>query len=400
MTRDVWPGTARPESDVLVGLMSGTSLDGISAAVVRFREDAHGAITPELLAFVQHAYDAPFRSRLAAAMRAASPEEYARLDFDLGARLSDAAVAAMAEAGVARSDIAAIASHGHTVWHDPPRATWQFGQPAVIAERTGLPVVADFRVRDLAAGGQGAPLVPIADALLFAAPDHWRALQNLGGIGNVTIVPPAKQGVVLNAVHAFDTGPGVCVIDGVTRLLRPELLFDRDGLLARSGEAMGEVVDTLLTHPFFADTPPKSTGRELFTTEYIAAFVTTCRAARNGCSDADIIATAVLLTARSIALAFERFVAEPVTELLVSGGGARNHALFDAIARELGVARARGGYSRMMIRRFDDVCFNGDAKEAVAFAFLGWLHLKGRPGNVRSATGARGPRVLGSYTPA
>lgn len=412
MTREVWPGTARPESDVMVGLMSGTSLDGISAAVVRFREDTHGTVTHELLAFVQHSYDAAFRARLSAAMTAASPAEYARLDFELGAQLADAAVAVIAEAGVARADIAAIASHGHTIWHDPPHATWQFGQSAVIAERVGLPVISDFRVRDVAAGGQGAPLVPMADALLFSAPDYWRALQNLGGIGNVTVVPPgagssggAARGAVrgavpLNAVRAFDTGPGVCVIDGVTRALRPEMLFDRDGLLGRSGEPIIDVVDKLLTHPFFAAEPPKSTGRELFTPEYIASFITACRAARKGCSDADIVASAVLLTARSIALAFRRFVPEPVAEVLLSGGGARNPALFDAIERELGAVPAGSGFTRYGIRRFDDVCFDGDAKEAVAFALLGWLHLKGRPGNVRSATGARGARVLGSYTPA
>lgn len=403
MTREVWPGTARPASDVMVGLMSGTSLDGISAAVVRFHEDAHGAVSQELLAFVQHSYDAGFRARLIAAMNAASPAEYARLDFELGAQLADAAVAVIAEAGVARADIAAIASHGHTVWHEPPHATWQFGQSAVIAERVGLPVVSDFRVRDVAAGGQGAPLVPMADALLFSAPDYWRALQNLGGIGNVTVVPPgagSSGGSALNAVRAFDTGPGVCVIDGVTRILRPGMLFDRDGLLGRSGEPVIDVVDTLLAHPFFAAEPPKSTGRELFTPDYIASFITACREAQKGCSDADIVASAVLLTARSIALAFRRFVPEPVAEVVLSGGGARNPALFDAIERELGAVPAGGGFTRYGIRRFDDICFDGDAKEAVAFALLGWLHLKGRPGNVRSATGARGARILGSYTPA
>jgi anhydro-N-acetylmuramic acid kinase len=380
--------------------MSGTSLDGISAAVVRFREDAAGAIDPQLLAFIQQPYDAAFRARLATAMTDAPPAEYTRLDFELGDRLATAALLAIAEAGVAHADIAAIASHGHTVWHEPPLATWQFGQPAVIAERIGLPVVSDFRVRDVAAGGQGAPLVPIADALLFAAPGHWRALQNIGGIGNVTIVPPRVPGVVLNAVRAFDTGPGVCIIDGVTRLLRPELPFDRDGALARAGRAIASVVEASLADPFFRRDPPRSTGRELFTPRYIADFVARCRAATGKCTDADVVATAVAFTARSIALAFERFIPEPVAELVLSGGGARNPALFDAIEAELGRVPTHASFARRGIRRFDDVHFDGDAKEAVAFAFLGWLHLKGRPGNVRTATGARGPRVLGTYTPA
>ncbi len=405
MTRAVWPGTARPESDVLVGLMSGTSLDGISAAVARFREGSDGRITPELLAFVQRGYDGPFRSRLATAMTGAKPADYARLDFELGSQLGAAAIAAIAEAGVAHADIAAIASHGHTVWHDPPHATWQFGQPAVIAERVGLPVISDFRVRDVAAGGQGAPLVPIADALLFSAPTHWRALQNIGGIGNVTVVPPNATVEMLASVRAFDTGPGVCIIDGVTRALRPDLPYDRDGALALAGTTIASVVDASLAHPFFSADPPKSTGRELFTERYIADFIGRCRAARKGCTDADIVATAVSFTARSIAHAYNTFVPEPVAEVVLSGGGARNPALFAAIEREAipiasGAVTPDGAFTARGIRRFDDVCFDGDAKEAVAFAFLGWLHLKGRPGNVRTATGARGSRVLGTYTPA
>lgn len=396
----VWPGTARPDSDVVVGLMSGTSLDGISAAVVRFVEGADGAIAPELLAFVQQPYDAPMRARLAAAIAGASPADYARLDFELGARLGTAAVAAIAEAGVAHAAIAAIASHGHTVWHEPPHATWQFGQPAVIAERVGLPVISDFRVRDVAAGGQGAPLVPIADALLFSAPTHWRALQNLGGIGNVTIVPPGASIAPIASVRAFDTGPGVCIIDGVTRSLRPDLAYDRDGALALAGSAIESVVDESLAHPFFSAEPPKSTGRELFTDRYIEDFIGRCRAARPGCPDPDIVATAVLLTARSMALAYNTFIAEPVAEVVLSGGGARNPALFAAIEREVIPIAVPAPFRARGIRRFDDVFFDGEAKEAVAFAFLGWLHLKGRPGNVLSATGARGQRVLGSYTPA
>ena len=178
---------------VLVGLMSGTSLDGISAAMVRFHRRGRG-MEPELLGFVTRAYDSAQRARLSAAMRGATPDDYCRLSFDVGHWLADAAVAVIAEAGVSRADISAIASHGHTVWHAPGHSTWQFGETAVIAERTGLPVIGDFRVRDMAAGGQGAPLVPIADALLFAHERAWRALQNLGGIGNVTIRSPRPSG--------------------------------------------------------------------------------------------------------------------------------------------------------------------------------------------------------------
>src|SRR3954469_33042 len=232
-------------SGVVVGLMSGTSLDGISAAVARFTDAPDGRIDVDLLAYVSRDYTGAERNRLGAALGGGTPAEYCRLNFDLGGWLADAAIAVMADAGVPRSDTAAISSHGQTIWHEPGHSTWQTGEPAVIAERTGIDVVSDFRVRDVAAGGHGAPLVPIADAMLFSA-THWRALQNIGGIGNVTVVPP---GGVLDGVPAFDTGPGVNVIDAVVRLLRPELRFDRDGALARAGNPVDEVVDELLAHP-------------------------------------------------------------------------------------------------------------------------------------------------------
>lgn len=382
--------TAR-RTDVLVGLMSGTSLDGITAVVARFTEGEDGAIAAELLAHVEHAYAAEQRARLAAALEGVTPDEYARLDFALGGWLAEAAIAAIAECGVARTDIAAIASHGHTVWHAAPEGTWQFGQPAVIAERTGVDVIADFRVRDVAAGGQGAPLVPIADALLFARPDAWRALQNLGGMGNITILPPINAATPdLTAVRAFDTGPGVCIVDGVVRLLRPGQDFDRDGAMAHRGRAIEAVIEESLRDPWFDAEPPKSTGRERFNRAYIAQFVARCRAARAGCTDEDIVATAVWFTARSIAHAVDRFVPQPLGDVLLSGGGARNPALREAIAMTL---------APRLVRPFDDLYFSGGAKEAVAFALLGWLHLRRRAGNVPAATGARGPRVLGALYP-
>jgi anhydro-N-acetylmuramic acid kinase len=378
--------------DVLVGLMSGTSLDGVTAAVVRFREDESGRVTPELLAHVERPYAPGQRARLAAAMQGASPAEYTRLDFALGGWLADAALAAIAEAGVARAEIRAIASHGHTVWHAGPQGTWQFGQPAVIAERTGIDTIADFRTRDVAAGGEGAPLVPIADALLFSRPDAWRLLQNIGGIGNVTVLPPISgPNADLTALRAFDTGPGVCIIDGVVRLLRPGLRFDRDGALALKGRVIESVIEHLLRDPWYAAPPPKSTGRERYTTAFIGAFIARCRAVQAGAADEDVIATAVWYTARSIALAVHRFVPQEVGDVLLSGGGARNPALREAIAMVL---------APRLVRPFGDLYFDGDAKEAVAFAFLGWLHLRRRAGNPRGATGARGPRVLGALYPA
>jgi anhydro-N-acetylmuramic acid kinase len=378
-----------------IGLMSGTSLDGISACVVRFHgsktqnteSETRNALAYDLLAFDVSEYKQEQRSRLLAAMKSATAQEYCRLAFDLGAWLAEAAQKVLIEAGVPKEDVRAIGSHGQTLWHEAPHSTWQFGEAAVIAERLGIDVVSDFRVRDVAAGGQGAPLVPIADALLFAG-DNWRALQNIGGIGNVTIVPPGGK---LEGVRAFDTGPGVGVVDAVVRMLRPELRFDRDGKLAAAGNPVEEVLDQLLAHPYFAAEPPKSTGRELFTPEYVATLVKDCRATRPNCSDEDIIATATALTARSIADAYRRFMPEPVDEVLVSGGGSKNVGLVEML---------RALVAPMRVRQFDDVFFDAEAKEAVAFALLAKLFIDGEPGNVPSATGAKGSRILGKLTPA
>ena len=194
---------------IVVGLMSGTSLDGISAAVVRFCESTYGRIDATLLAFSQRAYATTERERLEAAMHSGSARDYCRLHADLGEWFADAACDVMRVAGVQSSDVAAIASHGQTLWHEAGHSTWQIGDAARIAERTGCAVVNDFRSRDVAVGGQGAPLVPMADTTLFAHDTQWRALQNIGGIGNVTIVPPRTEQAT---VRAFDTGPGVVII--------------------------------------------------------------------------------------------------------------------------------------------------------------------------------------------
>ena len=375
-----------PGGGVYVGLMSGTSLDGISAAAVRFERAGDGPIDARMLAFVGISYTPEQRARLQHALVHGTARDYCRLGFDLGAWLADAAVAVLAEAGVSRAEVRAIGSHGQTVWHEAPHSTWQIGEAALIAERLGIDVVSDFRVRDVAAGGQGAPLVPIADALLFSG-SEWRALQNIGGIGNVTVVPPHGD---IAGVRAFDTGPGVSVIDAVTRSLFGGRPFDRDGELAARGTPIDAVVDAALAHPYFAAEPPKSTGRELFDAAYVERLVVECRLASPACTSEDVVATATALTARSIADAYRRFMPEPVTEVLLSGGGAKNATLARMIERAL---------APMRVRRFDEVFFDGEAKEAVAFALLACLHVEGRAGNVPRATGAKGPRILGKLTP-
>ena len=378
-------------SEVYVGLMSGTSLDGISAAVVRFPE-ALGAGAPshgdraQLLAFRVTPYTPEQHARLRRALTGGTAQEYCRLAFDLGGWLAEAAIGVMADAGVPRDDVRAIGSHGQSLWHEPLHSTWQIGESAVIAERTGIDVVSDFRVRDVAAGGHGAPLVSIADALIFSA-EHWRALQNIGGIGNVTVVPPDGE---LEGVRAFDTGPGASVIDRVVRTLRPDLPYDLDGQLAAAGTPIEEVLVELLAAPYFASPPPKSTGPELFDARYVQTLIDRCRAIRRDATIEDIVATATALTARSIADAYRRFLPEPITETLVSGGGARNPTLVRMIADLV---------APIQVRSFSDVFFDGEAKEAVAFALLAYLHIAGRAGNVPGATGAKGRRVLGKLTP-
>ena len=372
---------------VYAGLMSGTSLDGISAAVARFTPSEGARYDVELLGFHVHEYSSVQRDRLLAAMREGTAREYCRLAVDLGRWLADAAVAVLAEAGIARSDVRAIGSHGQTLWHEPGHSTWQLDAPAVIAERTGLPVVSDFRVRDVAAGGQGAPLVPIADALLFAG-SEWRALQNIGGIGNVTVVPPDGT---LASVRAFDTGPGVGVLDAVVRTVDPMLRYDVDGRIAARGRVLQPVVAELLADPYFRAEPPKSTGRELFDPAYVQRLIAMCRAESADVTDADLVATATALTAQSIGDAYRRFVPEPITETLIAGGGAKNATLRRMLAEAV---------SPLKVTTFDERYFDGEAKEAVAFALLAHLLLEGIPGNVPAATGARGPRVLGMLTPA
>ena len=385
---------------VLVGVMSGTSLDGISAAAVRLHDDELHRPQAQLLSFAHRPYSPAERLRLENAMRTATAQEYCRLNAEMGEWLADAALSAIADAGIARNDVTAIASHGQTIWHEPLHSTWQIGDASRIAERTGCAVVADFRSRDVSAGGHGAPLVPMADALLFAHPTEWRALQNLGGIGNVAVVPPASTHAAggLASLRAFDTGPGCVLIDSVTRFLRPELPYDVGGALALAGRPNDAIVADELRHPFYDAEPPKSTGRELFTREYVEAFMATCRAA--GATDEDIVATATALTASSIADQFARFVPEPISQVVVSGGGSHNPALVSAIARALAAPTRSRPTNSPKVLRFDELFFDGEAKEAVAFALLGYLHLTGRAGNLPSATGASGPRILGSYTPA
>lgn len=362
-----------------VGLMSGTSLDGMDAALVRL----DGPTRAELVAFVTRPYSVEERAELRAALGGGDARTLARLHAHLADWAADAVDAVLTQSRVPASDLGFIAFHGQTIWHEPPTVTWQLGEAAVLAERFGVRVVSNFRARDVAAGGQGAPLVPIADLLLFASAEAPRVLLNLGGMANVTLVPRRGEEA---GVLAFDTGPGVAVLDAVAHAVDGRRTYDRDGLLAARGRTDEAVLAELLADPFFAAPPPKSTGRERFGDAYAAAL-------HARVPGTDGIATAVELTARSVAAAIGRWAPAGV-EVVASGGGCHHPGLMAALARHLDAGGAHP------LRRFSDLFFPGDAKEAVAFALLGYLTLHGQPGNVPAATGASGPRVLGSVTPA
>jgi anhydro-N-acetylmuramic acid kinase len=373
------------DAPILIGLMSGTSLDGIAAAAVRFHRTGDGD-RPELLAFESLPYTSEQRARLAAGMVQGSARDFCRLNVDLGHWLADAAALVMQRASLSAPQVAAVASHGQTLWHEPGHSTWQIGDASVIAERLRVRVVHDFRSRDVAANGQGAPLVSLADLMLFAHRDEWRALQNLGGIGNVTVVPP--RGIDLPSL-AFDTGPGCGVIDRVVTALDPARHYDADGRLAAAGTPVESVLGMLLSDEWYGRQPPKSTGREKYDAPFVAALIGACRASDSTVTDADIVATATALTARTMAVGYDRFVRQDLHDVVLSGGGARNPTLVRMIREALPLRT---------VRSFDELFFDGEAKEAVAFAYIGLQHLRGLPGNVPAATGAAGPRILGTRT--
>ncbi|HSG82450.1 MAG TPA: anhydro-N-acetylmuramic acid kinase, partial [Gemmatimonadota bacterium] len=351
-----------------------------------------GRFGARLQAFRSVAYDPAQRALIKGALNG-NAAQLCRLNVALGNWFAAAAAGLLEEAGVAASEIAAVGSHGQTVWHDPPvgdrpGATLQLGEPAVIAERLGVPVISDFRARDMAAGGHGAPLVPVVDRLLFETRDSWRAMQNIGGIANATVLPPAGLDI---EVIAFDTGPGVAVIDATVEILTDGAeRFDADGRRALAGRVDEDLLALLLADPYFAEPPPKSTGREKFGEAYAIDLIGHGR--EQGLSTDDLVATATALTAQTIADAYGRLLVAESTpgECFVSGGGARNPALMQMLALRL---------DPIPVTDLSALGWDPDAKEAAAFAILAHLFQAGEPGNLPSATGAAGRRLLGKLTP-
>jgi anhydro-N-acetylmuramic acid kinase len=379
---------------LVAGIMSGTSADGIDVALCRI---APARMRPhiELVRHRAFPYPAPLRKAVLAAMDAQSTSaaELARLNWRLGEAYGDAAQAAAQ--GYA---LDLVGCHGQTIYHQSiarPYAgrsiacTWQLGEPALIAAAVQAPVVSNFRPADMAAGGQGAPLVPLLDATLFAHPRRARVLQNLGGIANLTLVPP---GGALDNLLAFDTGPANMVIDALAQQLFGKS-YDRGGRLAAAGTPNEAVLTTLLRDPYYRRRPPKSAGREQYGMAFVERLLSLAR--RHRLSSHDILATATALTSRSVALACKQFVAPrtgnaPV-DYIVAGGGARNQTLM----RMLGADLAPFGFH---VQTTDEHGIPSEAKEAVAFALLAWQTWHLLPGNVPAATGAAHPAILGQVT--
>jgi anhydro-N-acetylmuramic acid kinase len=380
----------------VVGLMSGTSADGVDAAIV---EIDRGKV--RLLAFDTFAYPAALRRRILSLCRPESArlEDICHYNFVLGEVFADSVIKLCSSSGISLSSIDLIGSHGQTIYHQPSgpdvhrdyggrtiRSTLQIGEPSVVAQRAGITTVADFRPRDMAAGGEGAPLVPYADYVLFKHKRLTRSVQNIGGIANVTFLP---AGGTQDEIIAFDTGPGNMVIDSIVRLFSGgRKRCDTGGKMAARGTVDKRLLGELLRHPFFRRHPPKSTGREEFGAGFAEGIYR--RAGRKDLADSDIVATVTALTARSIAQAYRRFLPTMPDELILCGGGSHNRTLVEMLHAEM---------PDVKMLSTDDFGISVDAKEAVSFAILASATIKGMTNNVPAATGAKQPVILGKIVP-
>ena len=389
---------------IVAGVMSGTSADGIDVALVRILGRGFRSRL-ELLAHYHFAYPADVRRAVLAAMNAPSARvaDLARLNFTLGELYAKAVLTAQRRA---RLECSLIGCHGQTLYHQstpapylgrPLTCTWQTGEAAIVARRVGVPVVSDFRPADMAASGHGAPLVPFLDYALFRHRRFGRIVLNLGGIANLTAIPPRA---LPENVIAFDTGPGNMVIDALAERLF-DLPYDRNGRLAGKGSPIESVLRQLLRRAYFHQPAPKTAGREQFGRDFVAAFLKLCGRA----SHHDILATATALTARSIALAIKEIVLPKDTantpansrypsryrELVASGGGTHNASLMRMIREQLAPLKIR-------VKTTDDFGLPSESKEAVAFALLAYQTWRKLPSSVPAATGAKAPAILGKLS--
>jgi anhydro-N-acetylmuramic acid kinase len=378
----------------VVGLMSGTSGDGVDAALVDIRGSSHD-LKVKPLAFVSCAYPADLQRRVLAVSARGTVSEICHLNVVLGEWFARAAMRVIKQAGLEPAKIDLIGSHGQTIHHlpnavDEPgvgavRSTLQIAEPAVIAERTGIATVANFRPRDMAAGGQGAPLTPYVHYVLLRDKKRSRLVVNLGGISNVTYLSAGKG---LDAILAFDTGPGNMVMDGLMRrLTKGRETMDRGGKLAAKGKVAIGLLAKLLAHPYLKRNPPKSTGREEFGDAFVEQILAAQKAHR--LKSEDVLATCSLFTAITLGSA-RRWLGGSVDEVLVGGGGVRNRALMSNLSSV---------FSPVPVRTFEAAGWQSTAFEAVAFAVLAYQTFHGECANVPSVTGATHPVVLGTTMP-
>ena len=388
---------------IVAGVMSGTSADGIDVALIRIVGKGP-TLRLRLIAHEHFDYPKTVRQAVLAAMnaRAASVADLARLNALLGELYAEAVGKAVKDQ---KLDIDLVGCHGQTLYHQgaaagflgrPLATTWQIGEGAILAARLGVPVVSDFRPADMAAGGNGAPLVPLLDVAYYAHRTRLRVLQNLGGIGNLTVIPAGADVGMTERVIAFDTGPGNMVIDACAQKLFRKA-YDRNGALAAKGRVIESGLARALEHPFFRRKPPKSAGREEFGREFVAQFLRWCgpRARKH-----DILATSTALTARSIGGSLQRALAtlevstplpKGKAEYVASGGGVQNRTLMRMISGQVQPL----GFS---VLTSDDLGLPSQAKEAVAFALLAYQTWHRLPGNVPTATGAERKAVLGKIS--
>ena len=383
----------------VVGLMSGTSADGVTAVATEI--ESSGVDTGiKILGFRTYPYPPNLRE---AVFELFSPEtstvnRICEMNFVLGEFFAECAIKAVESCGLALDEIDLIGSHGQTIHHLPQlreafgygtRSTLQIGEAAVIAERTGVPTVADFRKADIAAGGEGAPLTPYLDFILHRHPTRSRVLQNIGGIANLTYLP---VGAEAEDVVAFDTGPGNMVIDAVVkRYTGGSLTFDEDGRIASGGSVDAQLLDGLLSHPYFDRKSPKTTGREEFGEGFTMSYLGEAEDRDIGLKD--VVATATALTIESIARAYEVLLpgGSNIDEVFVSGGGAKNRFLMESLSSRL---------DPIPVLEYDSLGIPGEAKEALLMAMLANEHVSGSPANLPNVTGARRAVVLGSLHPA
>lgn len=388
---------AQKQTKKVIGLMSGTSVDGVDAALVEIQNNGLDTRV-ELIAFHTHPFGSEVRGRIFDLFQpeTSSVDEICQMNFLMGEVFADAALSVISAAGLEMEEIDLIGSHGQTVYHLPPQAdaeyvpsTLQLGEPAVIAYRTGVPTIANFRVADLAAGGQGAPLVPYVDFLLFRQTDRTIALQNIGGISNVTLIP---AGASSSDVIASDTGPGNMIIDSVMEILTDgEKKYDNAGQYASQGSVSEPLLAEWLEHPFLTAPPPKTTGREVFGRQFANQVLEQART--HSVNPPDLVATLTVFTAQTIFDYYRRFLFPhySVDEIYISGGGSHNLTLMQHL---------KTLFRPIPLLSADAIGVSSDAKEAIAFAVLANEAVHGRPTNLPQVTGASKPMVLGTFFPA